>query len=163
MPMSTAHLPEIFGVKELFHISIFRNPADAIASLLNKLKENSNFPGIDGEDINIAVAKAIEAYDKYLDAALNNLDNVHVVLFKDLESDYRAVINSISNRFSLTAREGYEDHVVLDKTRSLWTNKYDGHLPREKDISRLTIEGQVSSMDSVHLLTERYHSFLSKI
>ncbi len=163
MPMSTAHLPEIFGVKELSHISIFRNPADAIASLMNKLKENSSFPGIDGEDINISVAAAIETYDKYLSAVTNNLDNVHVVLFEDLESDYKKVIDSISNRFSLVAREGYEERVALDKTRSLWTNRYDGHLPRKKDELRLSIEEQVSSMESVHGLTERYHAFLGKI
>ena len=163
MPMSTAHLPEIFGVKELSHISIFRNPADAIASFLNKLKENSTFPGIDGEDVDVAVAKAIDVYDKYINAVLDNLDNVHVVLFEDLESDYRTVISSISNRFSLVARAGYEDRVVLDKARSLWTNRYDGHLPREKDSSRLILEDQVSSMESIHRLAERYHSFLSKI
>ncbi len=164
MPISTAHLPEIFVVKELYHVSIFRNPSEAIASLLNKLREHSVFPEKNGKlDIETSVIRAIETYDKYIDSVVNNLDNVHVILFEELKKDYKTVISSISNRFSLVVNEGYEDRVVLDKTSPVWADKYDGHIPREKDELRLKIEEQVSSMESIHSLNERYNAFLAKI
>jgi hypothetical protein len=164
MPISSAHLPEIFGVKELYHVSIFRNPSDAIASLLNKLREHSTFLEKNGRlDIDFPVAKAIETYDKYINAVINNLDNVHVVRFEDLVRDYRQVIEGISNRFSLVSNKGYDDQIVLDKLSPIWSDKYDGHMPREKDDIRLRIEEQVSSMSIVHDLADRYNAFLSKL
>jgi hypothetical protein len=164
MPISSAHLPEIFVVKDLYHVSIFRNPYDAIASLLNKLREHSNFLTRSGElDIETPVLRAIETYDQYLDSVINNLDNVCVILFEDLEKDYQKVIKTISDRFSLAVNNGYEDRIVLDKNSPTWADKYDGHIPREKDEVRLQIEKQVSSMESVHSLNERYQAFLAKI
>jgi predicted Rdx family selenoprotein len=164
MPISTAHLPEIFGVKELYHVSIFRNPSDAIASLLNKLREHSTFFERSGElDLDTPVARAIETYDKYINAVSNNLDNVHVVRFEDLAQDYRSVIQDISKRFSLIANSGYDSEITLDKSSPIWADKYDGHIPREKDEIRLKIEEQVSSMEDIHRLTERYQAFLAKV
>jgi hypothetical protein len=164
MPISTAHLPEIFSVKELYHVSIFRNPADAIASLLNKLREHSSFLEKDGKlDIEFAVTKAINTYDMYLDSVFKNLENVHVVLFEDMAKNYHATIESISKRFSLLTNTNYQERISLDKDSPIWTDKYDGHMPRDKDEMRLRIEEQVSLMDSIHLLTERYHAFLAKI
>ena len=164
MPISTAHLPEIFSVKELYHVSIFRNPADAIASLLNKLREHSSFLEKDGKlDIEFAVTKAINTYDMYLDSVFKNLENVHVVLFEDMAKNYHATIESISKRFSLLTNTNYQERISLDKDSPIWTDKYDGHMPRDKDEMRLRIEEQVYLMDSIHLLTERYQAFLAKI
>ena len=164
MPISTAHLPEIFGVRGLYHVSIFRNPSDAVSSLLNKLREHSAF-SVEGSklDIDTPVKNAVETYDKYMTAVVNNLDNVHVVRFEELAKDYRLVIQGISDRFSLIANSGYDSQIVLDKDSPIWADKYDGHMPREKDDLRLMIEDQVSSMQIIHDLTERYHAFLSKI
>ena len=162
--MSTAHLPEIFMVKDIYHVSIFRKPEEAISSLINKLREHSVFPEESGKlDINHSVEAAIKTYDKYMESVLANRDNVHIVLFEDLASDYKPVIQLISDRFSLNINLGYESKVVLDKTSPIWSDKYDGHQPRDKDEIRLRIEEQVSLMDSIHLLTERYQAFLAKI
>jgi hypothetical protein len=164
MPMSTAHLPEIFGVKDIYHVSIFRNPSDSIASLLNKFRERFAFLEIaDNLNFDFSVKEAVKTYDKYLNAVSSNLDNVHVIRFEELVQDYRPVIEGISNRFSLVANSGYEAQIVLDRASPIWLDKYDGHMPREKDRLRLIIEDQVSSMRVVQELTERYHAFLSKI
>jgi hypothetical protein len=164
MQMSAVHLYEIFGVEDLLHVSIFRKPSDAIASLVNKLREHSNFSERAGQlDIEIPVLRAVETYDKYINAVSKNIGNVHVVLFENLEKDYRPVIQDISDRFSLSINAGYEDRIDLDGSSPIWANKYDGHAPREKDDIRLRIEGQVSAMESVQKLNERYHDFLNKI
>jgi hypothetical protein len=86
-----------------------------------------------------------------------------VVRFEELIQDYRPVIEGISNRFSLVKRIGYDTQIVLDKSSPIWSDKYDGHMPREKDDLRLMIEDRVSSMQVVHELTERYHAFLGRI
>jgi hypothetical protein len=162
--ISTAHLPEIFGVKDLYHVSVFRKPEEAIASLLNKHREHFVFQDISGKlDIDNAVETSISTYDKYIDAVSNNLGNVHVVLFEDIKLDYRPVIQSISDKFSIKIKNGYENRFSLDESSPIWADKYDGHLPRERDALRLRIEEQVSSMDSILRLTERYHTFLAKI
>jgi hypothetical protein len=162
--ISTVHLPEIFSVKELCHISIFRKPADAIASLLNKLREHSTFLEKDGKlDIEFTVMQAINTYDMYIDSVSKNLDNVHVVLFEDMTKNYHATIDSISKRFSLPINNNYQERISLDQDSPIWADKYDGHMPRDKDEIRLRIEEQVSLMDSIHLLTERYQAFLAKI
>jgi hypothetical protein len=164
LQISTAHLPEIFGVKDLCHIAVFRKPEDSIASLINKLREHSVFPEESGKlNINHSVESAIKTYDEYMEAVLANRDNVHVVLFEDMSVDYKPTIQSIADRFNISITDGYENRVVLDKSSPIWADKYDGHIPREKDRIRLMIEDQVSSMDSVHQLTERYQAFLAKI
>ena len=164
LQLSTAHLPEIFVVKDLYHVSVFRKPEDSIASLINKLREHSVFPEESGKlDITWSVESAIKTYDKYMEAVLSSRDNVHVVLFEDMAVDYKPTIQSIADRFNINITNGYENNVVLDKSSPIWADKYDGHIPREKDRVRLMIEEQVSSMDSVHELTKRYQAFLAKI
>ena len=164
MPISTAHLPEIFGIKELFHVSNFRNPADCVASLINKIRENGPLPEKNGAiDLDILALKAVETYDRYLEAVKNNLDNVLVVRFEELAKDYRPIIESISKRFSLSANKNYEAYVNLDKSSPIWADKFDGHVPREKDDIRLIIEDRVSSMPIIDDLTARYYDFLTKV
>jgi len=167
MEMSAAHMPEIFGVAEIQNVSIFRRPVDAIASLVNKTRENwgsPNQPGpLDSAQVVHIATRAINTYDRYIDGVAANLDKVQVVLFEDLIKDYRPVIEVISKRFMLEINKGYEDRVVFDRSNPIWANKYDGHMPREKDVARLEIESLVSSLDPIASLTNRYHSLLEKV
>jgi hypothetical protein len=166
MPMSSAHLPEIFGVSELFHVSIFRKPEDAIASMVNQTRQgqaiDSHYGGYKGM-INEVATRGIKTYDSYLENVEKNLDKVKVVLFSDLELDYQPVIKSIAERFSLSINPGYQSNVSLDPSSPIWSDKYDGHLPRGKDEIRLEIESAVASMENVKMLNDRYLSFLKKI
>lgn len=164
LPMSTAHLPEIFSVKELSYVSIFRNPPDAIASLMNKLRENGVVSRRDGYSYFDIVAKeAVETYKKFINAVENNLDNVSVIRFEELVNDYQSVIKAISDKFSIVINQGYEANISLDGASPIWSDKYDGHGPREKDGIRLAIEERVFSMPMVCDLTERYQDFLTKV
>lgn len=162
MPMSTAHLPEIFGVKELYHVSIFRKPEDCIASLINKRREVSADPDfVDKQQIEITVSFAVQDYDRYITGVSNNLDNVQPVLFTEVAEDSRTVIQKIADRFSLNIRDGYESRISLDESSRIWSDKFDGHVPRPKDNVRLEIEALVASLDSVKSLNDRYLSFLA--
>lgn len=162
MPMSTAHLPEIFGVKELYHVSVFRKPEDCIASLINKRREVSSAPDlVDKLQIERTVSFAVQDYDRYITGAINNLDNVQPILFTDLVEDYRTVIQILADRFSLSVRSGYESRISLDKSSRTWSDKFDGHTPRPKDDVRLEIESFVASLDSVKSLNDRYLDFIT--
>ena len=162
MPMSTAHLPEIFGVKELYHVSIFRKPEDCIASLINKRREVSSTPDfVDRQQIEMVSSFAVQDYDRYIKGVKDNLDNVQPILFADLVSDYRPVIQTLADRFSLQIREGYESRISLDLNSRIWSDKFDGHVPRPKDDVRLEIESLVASLDSVKDLNDRYLSFVA--
>jgi hypothetical protein len=162
MPISTAHLPEIFGVKELYHVSIFRKPEDCIASLINKRREVSPAPDfVDRFQIPITVSFAVEDYDRYIKGVQDNLDNVQPILFTDVVEDYPAVLQKLADRFSLNVRPGYEPKISLDETNRMWSDKFDGHVPRPKDDVRLEIESLVASLDSVKSLNDRYLDFLT--
>jgi hypothetical protein len=162
MPMSTAHLPEIFGVKELYQVSIFRKPEDCIASLINKRREVASSPDfVDKDQIEVTVSHAVHDYDRYIKGVRENLDNVLPILFEDFVSDYRPVIQNLTDRFSLQIREGYESRISLDSDSRIWSDKFDGHVPRPKDDVRLEIEAVVSSLDIVKSLNDRYLSFVA--
>jgi hypothetical protein len=162
--MSTAHLPEIFGVSELQHVSIFREPSEAIASLVNKTREHSGIQtasgALDIEKIDEIVSRAIKTYESYLENVENNLDSVHVVLFSNLIADYDQVINSIAKRFSLQIKQDYDFEISFDPSSPIWSDKYDGHMPRDKDDTRLEIESAVRSINAVKELSNKYRRFL---
>lgn len=167
MEMSTAHLPEIFSVRNLHHVCVFRQPSEAIASLVNKTRENSALEttsgALDLEKINQTVSRAIATYESYLENVSNNLDKVELVLFSNLTLDYRPAINSIAERFSLQINENYESGISLDPSSPIWSDKYDGHMPREKDNTRLEIESVVRSINAVQGLNYKYQKFLDTI
>jgi hypothetical protein len=165
--MSTAHLPEIFSVPSLQHVCIFRDPSEAIASLVNKTREYSALEANSGA-LNLAkitetVSRAITTYESYLENVSNNLDKVELVLFSNLTVDYRPVINSIAERFSLQINKDYESKISLDPSSPVWSDKYDGHMPREKDNTRLEIESAVRSINAVQGLNYKYQKFLDTV
>lgn len=167
MEMSAAHMPEIFGVPGLCNVSIFRLPSDAIASLVNKTRENSHVTtsegALDHAKISRTIDRAVITYDKYINGVRANLDKVEVVLFTTLIDDYDSVIQGIANKFSLQINDNYKSMVSLDDSSPIWANKYDGHMPRGKDKIRVDIEDLVSSVDSVKSLNVRYMNFLSDL
>jgi hypothetical protein len=164
LEMSAVHMPEIFGVDGLYNVSIFRKPEDAIASLVNKTREHSSLVTIDGaidkQMIEAIALTASKKYQKYLDLAKKNSGDVHVVPFTKLMLDYDSVIKGISERFSIPINENYSGAISLDGSSPIWSSKYDGHIPRDKDSIRGDIEKIVSLMPEIQELNKTYDDFL---
>jgi len=164
--ISAAHMPEIFHVKEIYNVSVFRDPSDAIASLINKNREHAQVVEEDGRVdeyyFNYSLDRSIKTYINYLDSAEANFDNIQVVPFDDLSKDYRAVINQISIRYPLPIKEGYEEELDFSPADPMWSDKFDGHLPREKDSVRLGIERLVSESNALTELSDRYRALIER-
>jgi hypothetical protein len=165
MEMSAVHMPEIFHVEGLYNVSIFRLPEDAISSLINKTREYSEISMNEGrgdaERISFMASQASEKYDKYLDLAKENIDKIQVISFSELIENYPSVIDKIAKRFSLKVNEGYESKIYMDKSSNIWSDRYDGHAPREKDETRVKIEEIVRSLKQVQMLNLKYEKLLS--
>lgn len=165
--ISAVHMPEIFQVKEIYNVSIFRDPKDAISSLINKGRENVEITNERGEindfHFNYDLERSIKTYTNYLDAAETYFDNIQIVSFEDLSKDYKAVINQISAGWGVPVEDRYEEKIAsIDFTQDMWSNSYDGHLPRPKDPVRLEIERLVASADEIDVLTSRYSALLNR-
>lgn len=164
--ISALHLPEIFQVKEIYNVSIFRKPSDAISSLINKSREHTDLTNKDGQIDNFkfeySLTRSIKSYISYLDAAESHFDNIQIVSFDDLSKDYKTVVEQISARYTLPINDGYEKNLVFDTNKPIWSDKFDGHLPREKDDMRLEIEKLVTSSEQINKLNSRYASLISR-
>ena len=167
MNISAVHLPEIYGVDGLYNVAVFRKPEDSISSLINKSREYypvSTEDGVlDTQHISHVVQTSLDTYSTYLEKATLNLDKIQVIVFKDLIQDYETAFKTIAAKFSLNLNDNYQSKVNLNYSSDIWSNKYDGHAPRESDEIRLEIEKFVSSLDSVKEMNDRYFELLSII
>lgn len=165
MEMSAVHMPEIFHVNGLYNVSVFRKPEDAIASLINKTRENSDITdklgNLDSDKIFYISSQALDKYERYVNSAKESLDNIHLVRFDDLVSDYNSVIEGIAKRFFLKINDGYQSKISLAKSSPIWASKYDGHTPREKDETRKRIEEFVASLSRIQKANVDYENLLS--
>lgn len=149
--VSSVHIPEIYQVKELINIAIFRNPEDAIASLINKQLE-FNPAAFDIKSVPHSAERAFSMYRKYFKYATQNSENIYIVDFEKAVADTPQEIKKIANTYGLRYRPGMENFTMNDIKFTddlLWKDKYDGHIPRPKDEVRLIIEEAVSNLSFI--------------
>lgn len=160
---ATVHIPQIFGTKDLDMISIFRKPEDAIASLINKRLESNkhitvSIEGIQGQSKNLC-----DEYKQYLDGAVMHNKSTYIINFDSLINNPVKHFVDISNRFKKPLLKDYEESFSsLTFSGKLWEDQYDGHVPREKDATRIFIEDVVSSMGCISNLNDEYRSFIQQ-
>ena len=160
---ATVHIPQIFGTKDLDMISIFRKPEDAIASLINKRLESNKQITVSTEGIQGQSKNLCNEYKQYLDGAEVHNKSTYIVNFDSFIKDPVKHFVDISNRFSKTLLKDYEESFSsLTFSGKLWEDQHDGHVPREKDATRLLIEDIVSSMDCISHLNDEYRSFIQQ-
>jgi len=159
---STVHMPEIFIVKDLPMVTVFRKPGDAIASVIHKQLERS---GENPVFYSPAVVKAAyvesETYKKYLNGAAENHSHIYIAKFDEITKNTLEHLIRISEVFNLPTVENYQERfasILLDG--DVWSGRYDGHLPREKSQTRLQIENVVSSLDFINELNKEHDSFI---
>lgn len=158
---ATVHIPEIFSVKELDTITIFRKPEDAISSLIHKQQEVSGT--IDISHIDYMLLPHIELYQKYMEYAKNNKESIYIGRFEDLIADPMSHFLKIAKRFDRPLHKSYEDNFKnISFSGQLWEDKYDGHIPRKKTYDRLIIEGAVGSSLLIKELNKDYNDFINE-
>lgn len=165
--VSAVHIPEIFQVKEITNISIFREPAQAIASLINKAREHTDIVSHDGKinktHFDNLLARSSTEYIKYVDFANRYFDNIHIVPFSLLSSDPASVVNMLSSKLSLEVKEDYAQYLIPNQSEPRWSDKYDGHFPRPKDEARLQIEELVQSSGGMEHISNVYSQLISRL
>jgi hypothetical protein len=156
---ATVHIPEIFSVKELDNVTIFRKPEDAISSLINKQSQSSI-----KVDINVVNRKAIlacELYRSYINYAKINKDKIYIGRFEDLVEDTVKHFQNIAKKFNRDLKLDYELNFKNAKfSGKIWDDRYDGHVPRDKDEVRLDIEEKVRSLNIINELNKEYEDFI---
>lgn len=158
---ATVHIPEIFSVKDLDTISIFRKPSDAISSLVNKQQENS--VSIDFNHIDFTISPHIDLYRKYMKYAQQNKENIYIGKFEDLTTDTISNFLKIAKRFDRTLQKDYfYNFKNIYFSGPIWEDRYDGHIPREKTEHRIMIESAVASSSLIKQLNQEYYDFINE-
>jgi hypothetical protein len=156
---ATVHIPEIFSVKELDNVTIFRKPEDAISSLINKQSQSSI-----KIDMDVVTHKAIsgcELYKSYMNYAKINKDKIYIGRFEDLIGDTVKHFENVAKKFNRDLNLDYESKFKNAKfLGKIWDDRYDGHVPRDKDEIRLDIEKKVESLDIIKELNKEYEEFI---
>lgn len=149
--LSSVHIPEIYQVEELLNVAIFRKPEDSIASLIYKQIQHSA-SGIDSSSVRKIAERSFLNYQKYFNYAREYHSNIHIVDFENAVSNPLGEVKKIAARFDIDYIPGKENVDIADisfSNEKIWKEKHDGHMPREKDSSRLKIESIVSGLDFI--------------
>lgn len=160
---ATVHIPEIFGVKELDTISIFRKPSDSIASLVNKHQENSGPIDLSNIDIDFTVLPHINLYRKYMEYAKKSKEDIYIGKFEDLTGDTISHFLKIAKKFDRKIHKNYfYNFKNIYFSGPIWEDRYDGHVPREKTEQRIMIEDLVASSSLIKQLDKDYYDFINE-
>jgi hypothetical protein len=158
--LTAVHIPEIFGVKDLDQITIFRKPEDAISSLINK--QSKSDVKIEESTIMHESLRACDLYRKYMNCAVANKDSIYIGKFEDLTTNTVKHFENIAKRFN---RELNKDYELKFKNAELlgkvWDDRYDGHIPRPKDKIRIDIEDKVKALSFIKELNKEYEEFIN--
>ena len=158
--MSAAvHIPEIFSVKELDNVTVFRKPEDAIASLVNK--EYPSSIKIEKEKLISLSVSSYHLYKKYIDYAIKNKDLIYIGKFEDLINNTVKHFENIAKKFQRELIFDYENNFKnVMFSGKVWDDRYDGHMPRPKDKVRLDIEEKIKSFSFIQELNKEYEEFI---
>jgi len=159
--ISAVHMPEIFGVKEINNVTIFRKPEDAIASLI--MKESRPESKISKEEIIGRSSKNADIYREYMHYAIKNKENIYIGSFDTLINNTVKHFENIAKYFSIELLSNYEDNFLNAKlSGNLWDDRYDGHMPRPKNDIRLDIEEVIKTLSPIQDINKEYEDFISK-
>ena len=158
---ATVHIPEIFSVKDLDNVTIFRKPEDAISSLINKQSEPSI--KIEKEEIALLCVPLCNEYRKYMNYAKANKDLIYIGIFEDLITDTVKHFENVAKKFQRELSFDYKNNFKNAKFEGkIWNDRYDGHMPRPKDAIRIDIENKISSLASIKEINKEYIDFISQ-
>lgn len=169
---AAVHMPQIFFVKNLENVTLFRKPEDAISSLVYMqysmygLSLNNSDEVQSMEDLITEMAKnSTELYKLFIKYAIENADLIYIGKFDDLVNDPVNHFKNIAKKFNKTLLPDYEKIFIESKSRLVgdtWEDERDGHIPREKSDQRKHIEQIVKSLPFIQELNQEYEEFILK-
>jgi hypothetical protein len=158
--LTAVHIPQIFGIKDLDQITVFRKPEDAISSLVNRQFRSP--VKVEKEKIMISCINACELYRQFMYSARDNKDLIYIGKFQDLTTNTVEHFENIAKRFNRKLNPNYELHFKnLEFLGNVWDDMHSGHIPRNKDEVRLDIEKKVGSLDIIKELNKEYEEFIN--
>jgi len=159
---ATVHMPEIFSVKGIDNVTLFRKPEDAISSLIYKNSPNQIMP--DSSILAQSKTKS-EEYKVYIEYAIANHELIYIGKFDDLVNDPFNHFKNIAKKFNRTFFDDYEEkfiYLTSELTGTIWRDGYDGHIPRKKSDQRKRVEEIVKSSPLIQELNKEYEDFILK-
>lgn len=157
--ITVVHIPEIYSVEEIINVAIFRKPEDCISSIIYKNTEGN----IDNEGIEYTALREYNQYKKYIDYAKASHEQIYIAKFDEIIEDTLTHFVNINKIFDTPFTENYEEKFnSINRSGKIWTDKYDGHYPREKDNKRKNIESVVGSLGFIKEINQDYEEFISK-
>ena len=160
--ISAVHMPQIFSVKDLHNVTLFRKPEDAISSVIYQNNLNDTI----GDRLIIQRAKTeTEKYKVYMKFAIESADLIYIGNFNDLINDPINHFKNIGKKFNRKVFADYEKRFINIKSKlvgATWEDEYDGHIPREKSDQRKHIEQIVKSLPFIQELNQEYEEFILK-
>jgi len=160
--ITAVHMPEIFSVKNIDNVTVFRKPEDVIPSLI--YKNNRDKPVTDSI-IKLQAKSHADLYKVFIKNATESADLIYIGKFEDLISDPVAHFKNVAKKFNKPIFPDYEKKLTDIKSQlvgSLWEDEYDGHIPREKSNQRGRIEEIVKSLPFIQELNKEYKEFIVK-
>jgi hypothetical protein len=157
--VTAVHIPQIFSVKDLDQITIFRKPEDAISSLINKQSKPSI--KIEQSTIEQEANSACDLYRDYIRYAKINKDLIYIGKFEDLTTNTVKHFENIAKKFNRNLKPDYEiNFKTAEFVGRVWDDRYDGHIPRPKDEIRIDIEEKVKTLGCIQELNKEYEEFI---
>jgi hypothetical protein len=157
--ITVVHIPEIYSAKEVINVAIFRKPEDCIASVIYKNTEGN----VDNEGIEYIALRECNQYKKYIKYAKFSHEQIYIAKFDEIIEDSLTHFVNINKIFNAPLTENYEEKFnSIDRSGQMWTDKYHGHYPREKDDNRKNIDSIVGSLGFIKDLNQEYEEFISK-
>ena len=169
---SAVHMPQIFFVKDLDNVALFRKPESAISSLVY-MQYSMYAPYSNNSDevqsmeslITEMAKNATELYKIFIKYAIENADHIYIGKFDDLVNDPLNHFNNVAKKFNRKVFADYENRFINIKSElvgTTWENERDGHIPREKSDQRKHIEQIVKSLPFIQELNQEYEEFILK-
>jgi hypothetical protein len=166
------HMPQIFFVKDLDNVTLFRKPEDAISSLVYMqystyaLFSNNSDKVQSMENVIVEMAKnGTKLYKVFIKYAIENANLIYIGNFDDLINDPINHFKNIAKKFNRTLVPDWEQRFIEVKSQlvgTFWEDKHDGHIPREKSDQRKHIEQIVKSLPFIQELNQEYEEFILK-
>lgn len=160
--ITAVHMPEIFSVKNIDNVTVFRKPEDVISSLIYK---NNRDKSVTDSIIKLQAKGHADLYKVFIKNAIESVDLIYIGKFEDLINDPVTHFKNVAKKFNKPIFPDYEKRIVDVKSQlvgKLWEDEYDGHVPRQKSDERIKIEEIVKSMPFLQELNKEYEEFIAK-
>lgn len=166
--VTAVHMPQVYFVKELDNVALFRKPEDAISSLV--YYQYSQYAKMNEDhlmnDVLIGMTiNAAKSYKTFIKYAIESADLIYISRFDDFIKDPVGHFENIAKKFNKNLFPDYKKKFIEVNSKlvgNLWENDPMGHLPRKKSDQRKYTDELVKSLPFIQELNQEYEEFILK-